>query len=74
MVSWTSSNQLIKTPVLRCRSVEVYGQLSEDSFNAQALFQSIGKFLGVFAGAFAIGTLFGVATAIVSLKTLSGGG
>ena len=50
------------------RSVEVYGQLSSDSFNVEALFQSIGKFVGVFAGAFAIGSLFGIATAFVSFS------
>ena len=56
--------------LLCCRSVEVYGQLSSDSFNVEALFQSIGKFAGVFAGAFAIGSLFGIATAFVSFWVL----
>ena len=59
----------INTLSLLCfRSVEVYGQLSSDSFNVEALFQSIGKFVGVFAGAFAIGSLFGIATAFVSFS------
>ena len=46
----------------------VYGELTAtDSFNTEALFKSAGEFIGVFAGAFAIGGLFGISTAFVSL-------
>ena len=46
--------------------MEVYGRLSSDAFDAEAFFKSIGEFVGVFAGAFAIGSLFGIVTAFVS--------
>ncbi|KAK7483865.1 hypothetical protein BaRGS_00024882 [Batillaria attramentaria] len=55
--------------IVLSQSVLVYGELSSDSFNAQALFQSFGKFVGVFAGAFAIGGLFGLMTALLTKFT-----
>ena len=65
---WVVKHEINTLSMLCFRSVEVYGQLSSDSFNVEALFQSIGKFVGVFAGAFAIGSLFGIATAFVSFS------
>ncbi|XP_070174043.1 sodium/hydrogen exchanger 9-like isoform X3 [Littorina saxatilis] len=55
--------------IVLSESVEVYGELSSDSFNTEALFQSVGKFLGVFTGAFAIGSLFGLSTAFLTKFT-----
>ncbi|XP_076453860.1 sodium/hydrogen exchanger 9-like [Babylonia areolata] len=58
--------------IVLSQSVEVYGELSTDSFNVEALFQSFGRFVGVFAGAFAIGGLFGAATAFLTKFTKVG--
>ncbi|KAL8574823.1 hypothetical protein ACOMHN_031930 [Nucella lapillus] len=58
--------------IVLSQSVEMYGELSTNSFNVQALFQAFGKFVGVFAGAFAIGGLFGAATAFLTKFTKVG--
>ncbi|KAJ8310311.1 hypothetical protein KUTeg_012176, partial [Tegillarca granosa] len=47
-------------------SVEKYGQLSQGGFSAEAFFKSLGNFVGIFAGAFAIGSLLGCITALIS--------
>ena len=46
--------------------MEEYGRMSTDGFSVEAFFKSIGKFVGVFGGAFCIGTMMGVVTAFVS--------
>ncbi|XP_046381601.1 sodium/hydrogen exchanger 9-like isoform X3 [Haliotis rufescens] len=51
-------------------SVETYGQLSGGKkFNAEAFFKALGNFLGIFGGAFAIGSLMGCATALITKYT-----
>ncbi|XP_025079099.1 sodium/hydrogen exchanger 9-like isoform X7 [Pomacea canaliculata] len=56
--------------IVLSESVSVYGALAaNDSFNAQSLFQSVGRFVGVFTGSFAIGGLFGVSTAFLTKFT-----
>ncbi|XP_067668746.1 sodium/hydrogen exchanger 9-like isoform X6 [Haliotis asinina] len=51
-------------------SVETYGQLSGGKkFNAEAFFKALGNFLGIFGGAFAIGSLMGCATALITKFT-----
>ena len=52
--------------IVLSESVETYGQLSSDEFSFEAFLQSLGKFVGVFAGAFAIGGFMGILTAFVS--------
>lgn len=50
------------------RSIEQYGKSNSGSFDGMALLQALGSFLGVFFGAFALGSAMGCVTALVSLS------
>ncbi|GFO48947.1 sodium/hydrogen exchanger [Plakobranchus ocellatus] len=55
--------------IVLSESVETYGKLSSEEFRFEALLQAFGKFVGVFAGAFAIGSFMGVVTALLTKFT-----
>ena len=41
----------------------------EGQFNAKAFFKAIGNFMGIFGGAFLVGSMFGIMTAILTKYT-----
>ncbi|KAH9512783.1 Sodium/hydrogen exchanger 9 [Bulinus truncatus] len=51
--------------IVLSESVETYGEYSTDAFSLEAFFSALGKFAGVMAGAFAIGTTMGIITAFL---------
>ncbi|CAL1547376.1 unnamed protein product [Lymnaea stagnalis] len=55
--------------IVLSESVETYGQYSSDAFSLEAFFSALGKFAGVFTGAFAIGTSMGIITAFLTKFT-----
>ncbi|XP_013067640.1 sodium/hydrogen exchanger 9-like isoform X7 [Biomphalaria glabrata] len=55
--------------IVLSESVETYGEYSSDAFSLEAFFSALGKFAGVMAGAFAIGTFMGIITAFLTKFT-----
>ncbi|XP_069104244.1 sodium/hydrogen exchanger 6-like isoform X5 [Argopecten irradians] len=55
--------------IVLSESVETYGQYASTGFSANAFFKSLGSFVGIFAGAFAIGAFIGCLTAVISKFT-----
>ena len=51
------------------RSVEAYGKEEAEGFSANAFFKALGNFVGIFGGAFLIGSLFGMVTALLTKYT-----
>jgi hypothetical protein len=52
------------------RAIDKYSQLStHGGFDTQAVFQSLGSFLGIFSGAFALGSMMGCITALMTKYT-----
>ena len=49
--------------------METYGRVSSEGFSAHAFFKALGNFLGIFGGAFAIGSTLGVITALLTKYT-----
>ncbi|XP_050398402.1 sodium/hydrogen exchanger 7 isoform X4 [Patella vulgata] len=50
-------------------SVEKYGELSAGSFDSKAFFGALGNFAAIFTGAFAMGSLMGCITALITKFT-----
>lgn len=55
--------------IVLSESVETYGQYASTGFSANAFFKSLGSFVGIFAGAFAIGAFIGCLTAVITKFT-----
>ncbi|OWF52324.1 Sodium/hydrogen exchanger 7 [Mizuhopecten yessoensis] len=55
--------------IVLSESVETYGQYASTGFSVNALFKSLGSFVGIFAGAFAIGSFIGCLTAVITKYT-----
>lgn len=51
------------------RSVEAYNKEQAEGFSANALFKAFGNFVGIFGGAFLIGSVFGMVTALLTKYT-----
>ncbi|KAJ8775602.1 hypothetical protein J1605_001322 [Eschrichtius robustus] len=48
-------------------SISIYSpKENPNAFDAAAFFQSVGNFLGIFAGSFAMGSAYAVVTALIS--------
>ncbi|KFP41488.1 Sodium/hydrogen exchanger 9, partial [Chlamydotis macqueenii] len=53
-------------------SISIYSpKENPNAFDAAAFFQSVGNFLGIFAGSFAMGSSYGVVTALISFMHLT---
>ncbi|KAF1519227.1 Sodium/hydrogen exchanger 9, partial [Eudyptes sclateri] len=53
-------------------SISIYSpKENPNAFDAAALFQSVGNFLGIFAGSFAMGSSYAVVTALISFTHLT---
>lgn len=50
-------------------SVEAYGKEKSEGFSVHAFFKALGNFAGIFGGAFLIGSVIGMATALLTKYT-----
>lgn len=60
-----------KLPFLFFSSISIYSpKENPNAFDTAAFFQSVGNFLGIFAGSFAMGSAYAVVTALISFVTV----
>ncbi|NWV80252.1 SL9A9 protein, partial [Dasyornis broadbenti] len=58
--------------IVLTHSISIYSpKVNPNAFDAAAFFQSVGNFLGIFAGSFAMGSSYGVVTALISFMHLT---
>lgn len=58
---------LFPIPLFLFSSISIYSpKENPNAFDAAAFFQSVGNFLGIFAGSFAMGSSYAVVTALIS--------
>ncbi|NXU18390.1 SL9A9 protein, partial [Pardalotus punctatus] len=58
--------------IVLTHSISIYSpKVNPNAFDAGAFFQSVGNFLGIFAGSFAMGSSYGVVTALISFMHLT---